>query len=123
MQHIITYRELYAINADIKGIQRDNAGASFLLYSKIKLFYDRARVSLQVLQKNISDIQHKYIEHDENDQAKRVDPKDSKSKWIYKSDIPNPDLNNGEVLTAEEAEKFYGEEMDRFLESTTKIDY
>jgi len=122
MQHLIFYNELYRIDNDLRKIMQDNPGVSFILNSKIKLFYQRAEVSINIMNKNIHRIQRTYIQVDDKDTLKKFEGDDDtlrKTPWLYKENVTVLEKE----LAGDDVEDAYLEELNFFMQTTTKIDY
>jgi len=101
---------------------QDNPGVSFILNSKIKLFYQRAEVSINIMNKNIHRIQRTYIQVDDKDTLKKFEGDDDtlrKTPWLYKENVTVLEKE----LAGDDVEDAYLEELNFFMQTTTKIDY
>jgi len=64
MKKNITYDQLFAMDNDIKKIEKANPGLFFLLNSKVKDFYEKNQVHFDALNNGVKAIQKKFIVHD-----------------------------------------------------------
>jgi len=120
MRREIMYSELWLIERDLERVKEENPGVAFLLAPKIDSFFQRNKGSLNILHKNMHEIQKKYIVHDEKNVPQRNQEAEGEQKpWLFLDSVIGA---NGELLTGEAIKKEYNEKVEQFLGRSVKVE-
>ena len=89
-----TYQDLANLHADIEKQQKASPAFSFFNREKIKNFYGRNRVRIELLQKKIEQLKHDHIIRDVegNYVTEKIEGTD---QWVFKTEADKEEYNIG----------------------------
>ncbi|MDH7463950.1 hypothetical protein QEG73_21795 [Chitinophagaceae bacterium 26-R-25] len=119
MKKQVTYSHLAAIERDIVNLRTHSPALEFMLADKFDRFYRLNGQRLNILHNTMSNIQKKFIEHDEKGLAVTIDGQDGKKEWKF---LPNITDSDGLVIIGGNTQEQYYKEANSFLELSFTIE-
>jgi hypothetical protein len=120
MKRSITNDQLWNINRDIQRMNKEFPAIAFFLGDKFFRFYNSKdnKFLMDVINKRISELQKKYVVHDSEDVAQRVEPGNEQSEWLFLESAIAPD---GQLITGDQVKQAYYKEAGEFLSRSVDI--
>lgn len=120
MRREISNSELWLIERDLSSLRAKMPGVYFLLQTRVGDFFNRNKLTIHLLHKNVHQIQKKYIAHDEANDPQRVPGEGNEvPEWLFLESVAT---EKGEMLTGEAVSKAFYAELDEFLNRVVKVD-
>lgn len=119
MKKQITYSHLAAIERDIVNLRNTSPALEFLMEDKFDRFYRLNGQRINILHNTMSNIQKKFIEHDERGNAVTVDTQDGKKEWKF---LPNITDSDGLIVIGGNTQEQYFKAATEFLELSFTIE-
>lgn len=115
-KHQLTYNQLFAIDQDLNRLRLNSPALMLLLHKDINNYLRHAEMELKVLYKNMQEIQCKYIEQNEDGSLKTKENGDFEFKRTVTS------IKAARILTGDDVEQAYMDEVNEFLNRSCTID-
>lgn len=120
MLKTMTRNQLYQIDQEIKSMQSQSPALALLLSNRIKLFYEKARVQLEVMWTRFKEIQEKYVQKDPQGNFLTTGEGEN-AKWKFIES--KADLVNARVLDVSLVEQSFNEECKKMFSQTIQFDW